>query len=252
MSVSNIVLLYSLSSVIIVSLISLIGVITLSLTIKRLKKILLFFVSFSAGALLGDAFIHLLPEIVEEYGFTLQISLYTILGVILFFIIEKFIHWNHCHIPTSKEHPHPFAIVNLIGDGLHNFIDGLVIGASYLVDIPTGIATTLAVILHEIPQEIGDFGVLLHGGFSKSKALFYNFLSALTAVLGTVFSLYLGSYFKDYNLLLIPLTVGGFIYISASDLIPELHKEVKIKNSIMQIFGIIIGVVIMVLLVIIE
>ncbi len=246
------VLIYSLISVITVSLISLIGVITLSLNTKILKKILIILVSLSAGALLGDAFIHLLPELIEEQNLTVPISLFIILGILIFFIIEKFIHWRHCHVPTSKDHPHPFAIVNLIGDGLHNFIDGLVIGSSYLINIETGIATTIAVILHEIPQEIGDFGVLLHGGFSKGKALLFNFLSAATAILGTIISVYFGSLFKNYNVFLIALTIGGFIYIAASDLIPELHKEVKINRSIAQIFGIMLGVTVMIILVYLE
>ncbi len=246
------ILLYSLISVIIVSAISFVGVLTLVLNHKLLKKMLLFLVSFAAGALLGDAFIHILPELAEEYGLSLSVSIYIILGILLFFIIEKIIHWRHCHEPTSKDHPHPFAIVNLFGDGLHNFIDGLVIGASYLVDINTGIATTIAVILHEIPQEIGDFGVLIHGGFSRAKALFFNFLTATTAILGTLISILFGSYFENYNLILLPLTIGGFIYIAAADLIPELHKEVKIGKSLMQIFGIVIGVTVMVLLLFIE
>ena len=252
MVVSNEVLIYSLLSVIIVSLISLIGVVTLSINIKRLKSILLFLVSFSAGALLGDAFIHILPELVREYVVRLSASLYIILGILLFFIVEKFIHWRHCHVPVSKDHPHPFAITNLLGDGLHNFIDGLVIGSSYLVNIQTGIATTIAVILHEIPQEIGDFGVLIHGGFTVSRALFFNFLSAITAIIGTIISLYFGSYFGEYNSFLLPLTIGGFIYIAASDLIPELHKEVKISKSIFQILGIILGVCIMLSLIFLE
>jgi len=246
------VLLYSLISVLTVSLFSFVGVAALALSNKLLKKFLLFLVSFSAGALLGDAFIHILPELVKEYGFNLSASLYLILGILLFFIIEKFIHWQHCHTPISKEHIHPFVITNLLGDALHNFIDGLIIGSSYLVSIPTGIATTLAVILHEIPQEIGDFAVLIHGGFTKGRALFFNFLVATTAVLGTLISIFLGESFKNYNLFLLPLTIGGFIYIAASDLIPELHKEVKIKKSIVQVLGLVLGVTIMVLLLYLE
>lgn len=246
------VLIYSLVSVILVSLISFIGVFTLSLNLKRLRNILFFLVSFATGALLGDAFIHLLPEAVEEFGFGIEISLYIILGMLIFFIFEKFIHWNHCHMPTTKNHIHSFGIINLIGDALHNFIDGLVIGASYLVSLPVGIATTLAVILHEIPQEIGDFGILIHSGFTVSRALLFNFLSALTAVVGTIISLYFGSYFGEYNLFLIPLTVGGFIYIAASDLIPELHKELEVTKSIMQLLGIMIGVIIMISLLFLE
>src|SRR3989338_9198941 len=200
---------YSIVSVIIVSLMSFVGVLTLSIKAENLKKILLYLVSFSAGALFGDAFIHLLPEIVEEAGFGLSISLYLMLGIGISFIIEKFIHWRHCHLPNSKEHVHPFAMMNLFGDAVHNFIDGLVIGASYLASIPVGIATTLAVIFHELPQEIGDFGVLLHGGFSKAKALFFNFVTALTAVFGAAISLLISPYVE---------TIQHFLFLSQQEL----------------------------------
>ena len=243
---------YSLASVLIVSLISFVGLLTLTIKADKLKKILLYMVSFSAGALFGDAFIHLLPEAVEEIGFGLNISIYVLLGIGFFFIIEKFIHWRHCHIPNSKENVHPFAMMNLFGDGVHNFIDGLIIAASYLVSIPVGIATTLAVILHEIPSEIGDFGVLLHGGFSKGKALFYNFVTALAAVLGAIVSLSISSYVENITVFLIPFAAGGFIYIAGSDLIPELHKEVKVKKSLLQFIAIVLGVSVMLLLLLLE
>src|SRR3989344_8080294 len=153
--------LYTLSSVLIVSVISLVGVFTLAINQKRLNKILLYLVSFSAGALLGDVFIHLIPQLIEENNFTLKTSFFALGGIVIFFTIEKIVHWQHCHMPQTKDHTHPFAIVNLVGDGVHNFLDGLIIGASYIVSLPVGIATTVAVIFHEIPQEIGDFGVLL-------------------------------------------------------------------------------------------
>src|SRR3989344_8314754 len=168
---------YTIISVLAVSLISLIGVITLSIKTQKLKTFLIYMIAFSAGALFGDAFIHLLPELAEENGFTLTISGFTLSGIALFFATEKIIHWQHCHMPQNKEHVHPFAIVNLIGDGVHNFIDGLIIGVSYIVSVPLGIATTLAVIFHEIPQEIGDFAVLVHAGYDRKKALFLNLLS---------------------------------------------------------------------------
>src|SRR3989338_7267764 len=136
---------YSIVSVIIVSLMSFVGILTLSIKAEKLKKILLYLVSFSAGALFGDAFIHLLPEIVEEAGFGLNISIYVMFGIGVSFVIEKFIHWRHCHLPNTKDHVHTFAMMNLFGDGIHNFIDGLIIGASYLASVPVGIATTLAV-----------------------------------------------------------------------------------------------------------
>ncbi len=246
------VLIYTLASVVLVSLISLIGVITLALNVKKLTKILLFLVSLSAGTLLGDAFIHLLPEVVEEYKFGIEVSLYIILGMLIFFVIEKFIHWTHCHILPSRKHAHSFGIMNLVGDGMHNFLDGFVIAASYMVNFQVGLATTLAVIVHEIPQEISDFGVLIHSGFTAKKAILYNFLTAVTAVIGAAISIYLGGFFENYNLLLLPLTAGGFIYIAASDLIPELHKELNIAKSFMQLIGIILGVVIMVSLLVLE
>src|SRR3989338_4747764 len=190
-------------------------------------------VSFSAGALFGDVFFHLLPEVVETNGFTLQIALFLLLGILLSFLLEKVINWRHCHIhPKSKDHIHPFAIMNLFGDAVHNFIDGLIIGASYLVSFPIGFATTLAVIFHEIPQEIGDFGILIHGGLSAKKALMLNLLSALTACLGAGIVLLLGSASQDYTIYLLPVTAGGFLYIAGSDLIPELHEhEPKISMA---------------------
>lgn len=243
---------YTLVSVLIVSLISFVGVLTFSIKTDKLKKILLYMVSFSAGALFGDAFIHLLPEIIDEVGFGLEISIYVMFGIGFSFIVEKFVHWRHCHIPTSKQHVHPFAIMNLVGDSVHNFIDGLIIGASYLVGTPVGIATTLAVVLHEIPQEIGDFGVLLHGGFSKFKALFFNFITALTAVLGAIVSLLISSYVGNITIFLIPFAAGTFIYIAGSDLIPELHKEVKVGKSLLQFIAIVLGVLVMLALLLLE
>jgi len=244
---------YSLASVGAVSLISLVGVITLSIKIENLKKILMYLISFSAGALIGDAFIHLIPEVVEESGgFSLTVSLYVISGLVVSFIIEKFIHFRHCHMPITKEHKHPFAWMNLFGDSIHNFIDGLIIGAAYLVNIPVGIATTIAVILHEIPQEIGDFGVLVHGGFSVKKAVFLNFVTALTAVLGTVIVLVFGNISESLSLFLVPFAAGNFIYIASTDLIPELHKETAIHKSTIQLVFFILGVGIMLSLLMLE
>lgn len=243
---------YTLTSVFAVSLISLVGIVALLFRETLLKQILIYLVSFSAGSLLGDAFIHLLPEAAEKMGFGLNISLYVLSGVIMYFIVEKFIRWRHCHIPAAEEHPHPFSFMILFGDAVHNFIDGLIIGASYLVSFPIGITTTLAVIFHEIPQEIGDFGSLLHGGFSKSKALFFNLLSAIAAVLGAIIILILGSYVEGMTTFLVPFTAGGFIYVASADLIPELHKEVEIKKSILQLVFFIMGVLAMLSLIFLE
>lgn len=239
---------YTLLSVLIVSVISFVGIFSLSVKPELLKKLLLYLVSFSAGALFGDAFLHLLPEAVELSGFGISISLSVLLGILVFFILEKFIHWHHYHDPNSKKHVHPFVITNLLGDSLHNFIDGVIIGVSYLVSIPVGIATTIAVVLHEIPQEIGDFGVLLHGGFTKSKALSFNFLTALTAVIGAVAALAIGSRVENITAILVPFAAGGFIYVAGTDLIPEMHKEIELKKSFFQLLFFLFGITIMVAL----
>jgi len=239
---------YSLVSVFLVSLIAFVGLITFYK--KDIDKYLVYMVSFAAGALLGGAFLHLLPEIVREVGFGLNISLYVLFGIVSMFIIEKFVHWHHCHQIDfhTKSDIKPYVFMNLIGDGVHNFVDGLIIGSSYLIAIPVGIASTVAVALHEVPQEIGDFGILVHGGFSKGKALFFNFLSALTAVLGVVVALLLASYVDGITTFLVPLAAGHFIYISVADLIPELHKETNWKKSVLQLFWFLLGIGIMVAL----
>ena len=247
----NEVWLYSILSVVIVSLFSLIGIFALSIRVEKLKKILILLLAFSAGALMGDAFIHLIPEIVNEAGFGLNVALYVLSGILLFFILEKVIHWQHCHMPITKNHVHPFAKMNLLGDSLHNFIDGLIIAASYMINIPTGIATTIAVIVHEIPQEIGDFGVLLHGGYTKGKALLLNFGTALIAVLGAVVALSLGG-IEGIEVILTGIAAGGFIYIAGSDLIPELHKETAVSKSIGQLIAFVLGILVMVALILIE
>ncbi len=236
---------YTLGSVLIVSLISFVGLFALVSNTKKLNKIIIYLVSFAAGALLGDVFIHLIPELIEENSFTLKTSFFILGGILLFFVIEKIVHWQHCHIPQNKKHAHPFAITNLVGDGVHNFLDGLIIGASYLVNIPIGVATTIAVIFHEIPQEIGDLGVLIHGGFSRKKALLFNFLSALTAIAGGIIAVLASNVMPSITEYLIPIAIGGFIYIASSDLIPELHKNFETKKSILQIIALIAGIAVM-------
>jgi len=244
---------YALVSVAIVSLISLIGVLTFSLKKEDLKRMLLYLVSFSAGGLFGDAFIHLIPEAMEDSGFRIHASLLIIFGILFSFAVERFLQWRHCHILPSHEHPHPLAYMNLLGDAVHNFIDGLVIGGSYLASISLGVATTLAVVFHEIPQEIGDFGVLIYGGFSKSKALFFNFLTALTAILGAILALIFGFLVKGSIPILIPFAAGNFIYIAGSDLIPEIRREQpETLESTLQLTAIAFGILIMFSLVFLE
>ena len=243
---------YALSAVIIVSLISLVGIFTVALNIEFLKKILMYLVSLSAGALLGGAFFHLIPEAVEGRGFSSGIAFSILVGIVIFMLLERSICWRHCHVPTSPSHPHPFAFMNLIGDGLHNFIDGMIIAGAFLVSIPLGITTTIAVIFHEIPQEIGDFGVLVYAGYGRLKALMLNFLASASAILGAVVVLLLGMRVEAISSFLIPFTAGGFIYIASSDLIPEMKKETEPYKAFLQIFVLAIGLGIMYLLVAFE
>lgn len=235
-------LFWAILATIIVSLFSFIGVLTLALKEKLLNKITMLLVGFSAGALIGGAFLHLIPEALEKSKGD-SLFLYVIIGFVIFYILEKFLYWRHCH--KAKCGVHMFTYLNLIGDAVHNFTDGLIIVASFVVDFKLGLATTLAVIAHEIPQEFGDFGVLIYGGFSKVKALFYNFLSGLTAIVGAVVGFFLYSVIEEKIIFLLPLTAGGFIYIAASDLIPELRKEMNIKRSLLPFLFFLFGVAFM-------
>jgi zinc and cadmium transporter len=236
-------LLWILGATVIVSLISLVGVISLSLRHKFLAKILLILVGFSAGALMGGAFLHLLPESLEHYD-SGMIFLLVLLGFATFFLVERILHWHHCH-KEGKCSIHMFTYMSLIGDSVHNLIDGAVIAASFIISIPLGIATTIAVIAHEIPQELGDFGVLVYGGFSKTKALMWNLLTSLTAIVGALIGYFLSGYFNNMESVMIPFAAGGFVYIAGSDLIPELHKEPDLKKSLLSFGFFIIGILFM-------
>ncbi|MBM3245715.1 MAG: ZIP family metal transporter [Candidatus Omnitrophica bacterium] len=232
--------LWALGASLAVSLISLIGIFSLLLKEKLLSRILILLIGFSAGGLLGGAFLHLLPESLEYSHDYLKPFILVLLGFIIFFILEKYLYWRHCH--EGKCEIHAFTYLNLIGDGIHNFIDGLIIGTSFVVDINIGIVTTFAIIMHEIPQELGDFGVLLYGGFSRSTALFFNFLSAATAILGTIVGYYFAHRVGGFSSALLPIAAGGFIYIAACDLIPELHKQPDLRKASVSFLIFLLGV----------
>ncbi len=228
----------SLLSVGLVSVLSFTGALSLIIKEKWLHKILIFFVSFSAGSLIGGAFFHLLPESLEGSDDMLKVFVYVLLGFCLFFVLERVLRWHHCHKPGCETHVH-LGYLNIIGDGIHNFIDGMIIVAAFTASPAVGVAVTLSIILHEIPQEISDFGVLLYSGFTKAKALAYNFLSALISVVGVLVAYVLSSSLNVPMEALLAFAAGGFIYIAASDLIPELHKEHRTGHAITSfvIFG---------------
>lgn len=231
-------------SVLSVSLMALIGLVFLSLKESLLKKLLPFFVSFAVGALFANVFLHLLPEIVESAADPHDGLLLVLVGIVGSFLLERVIHWHHCH-HLGCSHAPTVGTMMLIGDGLHNLMDGILIATAYLVDVDAGIATTIAVLLHEIPQEIGDFAVMLHSGWSRGKALFANFVSALMAVVGAGLVMLMHETIGGVEGVLLPLIAGNFIYIAGSDLVPALHKEKRFVKSLMQATAMVLGIVLM-------
>lgn len=244
---------YTLLAVLGVSLISLIGLFIIPERVIRIRPLLITLVGLAAGALLGDAFIHLIPEAFEELG--AGISLWILGGMGIFFVLEKFLHWHHHHaihgesneecLDCDEQHIAPFGKLIVVSDAFHNIIDGVIIATGFLISVEVGIATTIAVALHEIPQEIGDFGALLHAGFSRAQALMVNFFSALTAFLGAFVVFTVGTSVEGIVPILSALTAGSFIYIAATDLIPELHTMPRFKHSVAQLFAILLGVALM-------
>lgn len=252
-------IIYTLLAVLAVSLISLTGLFLLPERIARTRSLLLVFVGLAAGALLGDAFIHLIPEAYEEIG--ADISLWILAGMGIFFTLEKFLHWHHHHTVhvdsgdchgCDEHHVAPFGKLIVVSDAFHNTIDGIIIAAGFLISVEVGVATTIAVALHEIPQEIGDFGALIHAGYSRKRALIVNFFSALTAFAGALLVFVVGSVVEEITPILSALTAGGFIYIAAVDLVPELHKSPRIKESLVQLLAIVAGVFVMAALTLLE
>ena len=222
------------------------GVFTLSIAKDTLNKSLKNLMSLSAGALMGGAFLHLIPESLEILEPN-QMSLIVLFAFITFFIIEKILHWRHCH-KSEKCKNHTFGYMNLIGDSIHNFIDGIVIASAFVADYKLGLITTFAVAIHEIPQEISDYGVLLYSGFKKTKALISNFIVALTVVLGGIVGYYLSDKITNLVPTLTAFAAGGFIYIAASDLMPEIRKETNLVKSFKYFSVFILGLGVMYLL----
>jgi zinc and cadmium transporter len=232
------VFLYILISSFLISSAALIGIFSLSSKKEFLQKIVFFLVSLSAGTLMGSAFLHLMPEALERLN---PATVFTIVLISFssFYLIEKVFHWRHCH--KAECQVHTFGYMNLVGDSIHNFIDGLIIAAAFLTDITLGVSTTVAIAMHEIPQEMGDFGVLIYSGFEKRRALLLNFLIALTVVLGSIVGYFLTIGVGPLKFYLLAFAAGGFLYVSASDLIPEIRKETELKKSLISFVFFLIG-----------
>jgi len=218
------------------------GAITLWLKKKTFDKIIFGLVAFASGALFAGGLFHLFLESLDEMGAEKSVLL-LILGFIFFFVMERLLRWHHCHEEHCKVHPVNSLI--LLGDGLHNFIDGLVIAATFLSGTTLGIVSSIMIFAHEIPQELGNFAVLVHNKMKKWKALLFNFAAQMTCIVGGI----VGYFLRDITLfrgLLMPFAAGGFLYISASDLIPELHKEANLKLSLKAFALFLVGIIFMI------
>lgn len=238
---------YIVAATVLVSLVSLVGVLALRMREQSLKLLIFFASSFSAGTLLAGAFLDLLPESLEIAGSEKAFPI-ALLGVVAFFVLEKFILWHHHHSPhknlreVKRSEVLPLGYLSLLGDGLHNFFDGIAIAAAFITSVPLGITTTFIVMMHEIPQELGDFGLLLYSGFSRKTAAAFNLASGLLAVLGGAIFYYFSSQAQDLEGLGLAFTSGMFIYIAAADIVPELHKEKEAKKSALQLAFVLLGI----------
>lgn len=228
-------LLFTLLATISVGLISLIGILFF-LTKTDTTKLTFYFVSLASGTMLGSAFLHLIPEALEAHP--QQVFPMVCVGVFVFFILEKFLIWRHCHTHqhAADAHHRPTAArMVIVGDTVHNFLDGAIIASSFLVNSTVGVSVTAAIILHEIPQELGDFGVLVHGGFTPKRAMILNALTATSAVLGALLGYCFLAALPVLQMYVVPAAAGGFLYIALADLIPQLHEQADLKNSFRQI-----------------
>ncbi|MFD1686253.1 ZIP family metal transporter [Halobellus litoreus] len=228
-----------------ISLTAWIGLLALYFREELLERILLGLVALAAGSLLGGAFLHLLPSAIAETGpdETVPLFLYLLGGFCSFYVLEQFLHWHHQHTATHERQPISYLV--LVSDTIHNFIDGLVIAGSFLVGAQIGIVTTLAIALHEVPQEIGDFGVLVYGGFERRRALVLNYLTQSTVVLGGVTGFFLGDLITGVPAVLLPFAAGNFIYIASSDLIPEIKQEEDLLRSSLHFLVFLTGIALM-------
>jgi zinc and cadmium transporter len=234
-------IIYALLSATIVSLVAFSGILFLAFKTEQLQKIIFILVSFAVGNLFGSAFFVLIPESYHLLPDSSIPGLMVVAGILTMFILEKFIHWKHGHDMNHLNEKASLGYISLVTDSLHNFIDGILIASAWAASPEIGIVTTLSVIVHEVPQEISDYGILIYAGFTRKKALFFNFLAAVSALLGVLFTSWLGNNFENINNYILPLAAGGFIYLAGSDLIPQLHQERSSRRNLIQFIAIVAG-----------
>jgi zinc and cadmium transporter len=235
---------YILISTLLISFGALVGAATLSKSKKVMGSLLLVLVSLSAGTMMGGAFIHLLPESLELLSVE-TVFLIVLLAYLAFLMMENLLHWHHCHQGEEETHDHTLGYMNLVGDGVHNFIDGMIIAGSFMTSFELGVVTTIAVALHEIPQEISDFGVLIYSGLERRRALMLNFLAGLMTVVGGMTGLFLAQSIEGLISNLLPFAAGGFIYIATTDLVPQIKNQNQLSKAIKHVIVFVIGILIM-------
>jgi zinc and cadmium transporter len=205
------------------------------------QRLLPCLLSYATGTLLGAAFLGMIPQGLKHAA-PLTISGTVLAGLVGFFILEKLVIWRHCHDEDCEEHSHRGGALILVGDAFHNFVDGVVIAAAFLTSVPLGIATALAVIAHEIPQELGDFAILLHSGLSKTRAFAYNLLSSLTTLPGVIVGWFWLAEVREAIPFVLAISAASFIYIAVADLVPSLHRHTTLKSSVIQVGLILAGI----------
>lgn len=239
------VLTWIIGSSLLMSAIALVGGVTVFLRDETLQRIILPLVAFAAGSLIGGAFFHMIPAGIAQMGNSTVLYVWVLAGFTAFFALEQLLNWRHCQRATASQ-KRPLTYLILIGDGLHNFIGGLAVAGIFIIDIRLGIMAWLAAAAHEIPQELGDFAVLVHGGWEKRTALIYNALSALMFLLGGLLVYFLS--FSIDTTFLIPFAAGNFIYIGASDLVPEVKGNDSLTINVVNFLAFISGLVLMLLI----
>ena len=234
--------LYAILSTVLVSLVSFSGIFLISLKADALKKTLVFLICFAIGALLGNTFFHLLPEAYFHIPETSLVAWFALGGFLAFLLINQYLHTSTKH---ADSHVKAYGYLSLYADALHNFMDGILIAVAWMVSPELGVASTLAIVLHELPQEISDFGILLRAGFSKKKALLYNFYSASAAILGTILALWIGTEISHLSTYILPIAAGGFIYLAVANLLPEILKQSTKRNIWLYLLFILTGALLM-------
>ncbi|TWU39909.1 zinc transporter ZupT [Novipirellula aureliae] len=221
------------------SVISLVGTVTLVIKKETLDKLLLPLVAFAAGSLIGGAVLHMIPEAVDKMHNSLAIYLWLLAGFMLFLALEQFLHWHHTHNATADDTP-PLTYLILIADAIHNLIGGMFVAASFMVDVRLGITAWLVAAAHEVPQELGDFGVLVHGGWTTTKALIFNFFCSATFLAGGILAYAVSDQINV--VFLVPFAAGNFLYIGAADLIPEIKHHHSIKTNVLHFAAFSLGI----------